>query len=60
MYYEILVYISTKENKNTSNRFQLTDEILIDDNKIIEERFKFDQFNKYQISIKTYNFLKKI
>tara|TARA_E500000178_G_scaffold329688_1_gene360855 strand:+ start:536 stop:847 length:312 start_codon:yes stop_codon:yes gene_type:complete len=52
-------YLPKRENKNTSSRFQLTDETLIDDNKIIEERFKFDKFKKYQISIKTYNFLKK-
>lgn len=52
-------YLPKKKNKNTSNRFQFTDEALIHDNKIIEERFKFDQLKKYQISIKTYNFLKK-
>ena len=52
-------YLPRKENKNISNRFQFTDETLIDDNKIIEERFKFDQLKKYQISLKTYNFLKK-
>ena len=52
-------YLPKKENKNTYNRFQFTNEELINDDKIIKERFKFDNFRKYLISIKTYNFLKK-
>ena len=51
-------YLPKKKNENTYNRFQFTNENLINDNKIVKEHFKFDNFRKYQVSIKTYNFLK--
>ena len=54
-----LDYLPKKENKNTLNRFEFTDEMLINEDKIIKKRFIFDEFKKYELSKKTYDYLKK-
>ena len=55
---EWLDYLPKKENKNTLNRFEYTNEMLIDENKTIKKRFIFDEFKKYELSNKTYEYLK--
>ena len=52
-------YLPKKANVNTLNRFEFTDEILIQNNKNYEERFIFDKFKDNELNFKTYNYFKK-
>ena len=49
-------YLPKKVNVNTLNRFEFTDEVLIQNNKNYEERFIFDKFKDYELSLNTYNY----
>ena len=52
-------YLPKKADVNTLNRFEFTDEQLIQNNKNYEERFIFDKFKNYELSLKIYNYFKK-
>ena len=52
-------YLPKKVNVDTLNRFEFTDEVLIQNYKDYKERFIFDKFKNYELSLKTYNYLKK-
>ena len=52
-------YLPKKVNVNTLNRFEFTDEVLIQNYKNYKERFIFDKFKDYELSHKTYNYFKK-
>ena len=52
-------YLPKKENVNTLNRFEFTNEQLIQNNKNYEERFIFDKFKDNELGLKTYNYFKK-
>ena len=52
-------YILKKENKNTLDRFEYTDEVLIYGNKNYKDLFNYDIFKKNELIFKIYSYLKK-
>jgi 2-polyprenyl-3-methyl-5-hydroxy-6-metoxy-1,4-benzoquinol methylase len=51
-------FILKKGNKNTLNRFEYTDEVLIYNQRNFKENFNFDSFKKNEHGFKTYSYLK--
>jgi len=53
-------FILKKENKDTLNRFDYTDEVLQINNENVKENFEFENFKNNQLCIKTYTYFKNI
>jgi len=51
-------YLPKKEKINTLNRFDYTNEALIENIKELKERFIFDKFKNHELSLKIYNYFK--
>jgi len=53
-------FILKKENKDTLNRFDYTDEVILINNENFKKNFEFENFKNNELCIKTYTYFKNI